>query len=431
MRLKNVGPAAEMELEFGSRLNLITGDNGLGKSFILDVAWWALTRKWPQDLNSKLTSGYAARPSDPKKIATIEFGVDSKTKSVKYLSTYNPRDEAWVGKAGRPWNPGLVIYAHADGAFSVWDPARNYWKTKGDIDIQERLPSFVLSPKEVWDGLKVETGGVETVVCNGLLVDWANWIREAGELSKQMNAMLRSLSPSTHQRDRLAPGDLVQMSVGDTRKIPSLNTSYARSIPILKASAGVKRIVALCYMLLWARSENLSAAKLLGEKRANRVIFLIDELESHLHPKWQRSILGSLLRLSAQMHSSARLQIIAATHSPLVLASAEPTFDESTDAWFDLDLSDAVHGCAVGLRKRDFVRLGDVTNWLQSVAFDLKEARSLESEAAISFALELVRSPKPEKADIERADRMLRGSLSDIDRFWVRWSEWKAHRVAK
>ena len=68
LRLKNVGPAPEMELEFGSRLNLITGDNGLGKSFLLDVAWWALTRKWPQDLNSKLTSGYAARPSDPKKL---------------------------------------------------------------------------------------------------------------------------------------------------------------------------------------------------------------------------------------------------------------------------------------------------------------------------------------------------------------------------
>lgn len=44
-----------MEMELGTRLNLITGDNGLGKSFLLDVAWWALTRKWPHDLNPALT----------------------------------------------------------------------------------------------------------------------------------------------------------------------------------------------------------------------------------------------------------------------------------------------------------------------------------------------------------------------------------------
>ena len=323
-----------------------------------------------------------------------------------------------------------MIYAHADGAFSVWDPARNYWKTKGNIDVQDRLPGFVLSPKEVWDGLKIESGASETFVCNGLLADWANWIREGGKSAQIMNVMLRSLSPSQSPQDRLQPGELVQMSIGDTRKIPSLHTPYAKSVPILKASAGIRRIVALAYMLLWSRSENASAAKLLGEKRANRVIFLIDELESHLHPKWQRSILGSLLKLSSQLHATAQIQIIAATHSPLVLASAEPTFDESKDAWFDLDLSGESAG-KVELRKRDFVRLGDVTNWLQSDAFDLKQARSLESEAAISFALQLLRAPKPAEVDIKKADGMLRESLSDIDRFWVRWSEWKHRRGSK
>ena len=47
IELENVGPAPEMALDLQRRLNLITGDNGLGKSFLLDVAWWALTRKWP------------------------------------------------------------------------------------------------------------------------------------------------------------------------------------------------------------------------------------------------------------------------------------------------------------------------------------------------------------------------------------------------
>lgn len=128
LHLKNVGPAPEMEMELAPRLNLITGDNGVGKSFLLDVAWWALTRKWPHDLNSRLVSGYPGRPADPRERATIELRLTSKGKSIAYVSEYARRDEAWVGKAGRPPGPGLVIFAHTDGGFSVWDPARNYWK---------------------------------------------------------------------------------------------------------------------------------------------------------------------------------------------------------------------------------------------------------------------------------------------------------------
>ena len=352
-----------MEMELAPRLNLITGDNGLGKSFLLDVAWWALTRKWPQDLNRKLTSGYAARPSHIKKPASIRFRVKGKTETVTYESKYVPRDESWLGKAGRPVNPGLVIYAHADGAFSIWDPARNYWKTKGSIDVQERLPGYVFSAKEVWDGLEVDVDGKTTIVCNGLLRDWASWIREKNGAAKNMREVLIGLSPSQKDGDRLEPGPLVRMSVNDTRDIPSIQSGYAKAIPILHASSGVRRIVALAYMLQWSWNEHRLAAQQLGESPAVQVILLIDALESHLHPRWQRSILGSLLRLASLLHRNAKIQLITATHSPLVLASAEPTFDSTMDAWFDFDLDHTSNGERVLLKKREFVRQGDVSNW--------------------------------------------------------------------
>lgn len=429
LHLKNVGPASEMELEFASRLNLITGDNGLGKSFLLDVAWWALTRRWPQDVNAKLTSGYAARPTDPKSPATIEFSVTSKTKSVSYTSEYVPRDESWLGKVGRPLNPGLVIYAHADGSFSVWDPARNYWKRKGNIDVQERLPGYVFSPKEVWDGLDVDINGKALTVCNGLLRDWASWIREDGIAAGNMAAVLALLSPSKEPRDRLEPGPLTRITVNDARDIPSLKTGYSKAIPILHASSGVRRIVALAYMLLWSWNEHRLAAKQLGEDFAPQVVLLIDELESHLHPRWQRSILRSLLKLATLLHKTAKIQLIAATHSPLVLASAEPTFDPELDAWFDLDLTSDQH---VHLLKRPFVRQGDISNWLTSEAFDLKEPRSLEAEEAITKALALLRTPNPSKRDLKEVDGLLRASLSEIDRFWTRWSSFlKSKETAK
>ena len=59
-----------------------------------------------------------------------------------------------------------------------------------------------------------------------------------------------------------------------------------------------------------------------GEQATSQVVFLIDEIESDLHPRWQRSILGSLLELVSVLHANAHAQIIAATHSALILASA-------------------------------------------------------------------------------------------------------------
>lgn len=422
LHLKNVGPAPEMEMELAPRLNLITGDNGLGKSFLLDVAWWALTRRWPQEINPKLTSGYPARPSDVTKPATIEFRVRAKSRSVAYESMYVPREEAWMGKAGRPWNPGLVIYAHTDGGFSVWDPARNYWTKKGNIDVQDRLPGFVFSAREIWDGLEVDVKGQPSVVCNGLIRDWASWIREGADAAKTMANILTLLSPSPSERDRLVPGPLTRISVTDARDIPSIRTGAAKPVPILHASSGVRRIVALTYVLLWTVREHRVAAHLLGDAPTNQVVMLIDEIESHLHPRWQRSILESLLNVASVLYE-AKIQIITATHSPLVLASAEPIFDADQDAWFDLDWNAENNGGRVELRKRIFVSHGDVSNWLTSEAFDLKVSRSIPAENAIEKARALLRRREaPTLAEAQVVDAELRKArLPDIDPFWVRW----------
>lgn len=426
LQLKNVGPAPEMALEFGERMNLITGDNGLGKSFLLDVAWWALTRQWPRELNRKLTSGFLAKPTNLKSQATIGFSLTSKSNvTVEYKSQYSLKDESWLGRAGRPWNPGLVIYAHAEGSFSVWDPARNYWKTTKKIDVQDRLPGYVFSPQEVWDGLEVELEGAKSIVCNGLIRDWSSWIQQDGIAAKNMKIVLQMLSASKAECDLLRPGKLTRLGINDARDIPSIQTGYAESVPVLHASSGVKRIVALAYMFLWTWQEHMIASGQLGQPTTKQVVLLVDELESHLHPKWQRAILPSLLKLATVLHRQAAIQVITATHSPLVMASAEATFDESKDAWFDIDYRENDSKGIVELRKRDFHRLGDVSAWLTSNAFDLKEARSVEAEEAMRTAMELAKKPHPASSDVKRIDKQLRATLSDTDRFWIRWGAFK------
>ena len=89
--ISNVGPARSMSLNFGPRLNLFTGDNGLGKSFLLDIIWWAMTRHWPAELNPKLTAGKMALPTDKTRKAEIDFSFSAASKPMQSKSQFMPR----------------------------------------------------------------------------------------------------------------------------------------------------------------------------------------------------------------------------------------------------------------------------------------------------------------------------------------------------
>lgn len=412
LHLKKVGPADEMVLALKPRLNLLTGDNGLGKSFLLDIAWWALTRRWPQSLNKALVSGYVARPESAKE-GSIAFTVQGKTgKDVRYESTFSARDEAWSGKAGRPYNPGLVLYAMADGGFAVWDPARNYWKKEGNQDVQERVPAYVFSPRDVWDGLRDPQRGQ---LCNGLLSDWAGWQKENGQAFQQLCAVLEKLSDAEGQP--LRPGPLARISLDDARDIPTLQTAYGKYVPVLHASSGVRRIIALAYLLVWSWQEHAKAAQLIGEETTPQVIFLLDEIEAHLHPRWQRVIVSALLNVTHALARDARVQLLVATHSPLVMASTEPLFDATQDAWWDLDV---VQG-QVALTHRAFEKHGDADRWLTSEAFDLHSSRPLEYEQLLGQASALLEAPAPDIEQIKAMHARLLQALSPTDDFLFNW----------
>ena len=386
LELENVGPAPEMELDLQTRLNLITGDNGLGKSFLLDVAWWALTRRWPRDLNPRLTSGYMARPTHIKRPAKLRFALttDAGT-TTDFESTYSVRDQTWTGPRGRPWSPGLVVYAHADGGFSVWDPARNYWRRRGNIDVQDRLPGYAFSPEEVWSGLVVPIEGRQTRVCKGVLDDWSSWIRENGENARRMADVVGAL---TVQGEPWEVGPILRLSVDDAQDIPSIRTEYSDAVPIVHASSAIRRIAGLAYMLVWSWSEHVRAAEQLGVPVAGKLILLFDEIDAHLHPRWQRVIVPAILEVVDHLtNGAADVQLVAATHSPLVPASVEPHFDEDRDRLFHLD----IHDGQVQLNEVRWAPQGDALNWLVSDVFGLRQARSIEAERAIDAAQAFMR----------------------------------------
>jgi ABC-type transport system involved in cytochrome c biogenesis ATPase subunit len=408
--LRDVGPGPVLEFEFGPRINLITGDNGVGKSFVLDVAWWVLTRTW---------AGYPASPRRGNGAApTISYAFRGKARSVGDTSRFDfPRQE-WTGKQGRPANPGLVVYARVDGSFSVWDPARNYWRhapTKG-VEAPDRPPAFHFDQRQVWDGLR----DGERHLCNGLILDWVAWQREDGTAFNQLRQVLKALAASDDEP--LMPGKTTRVSLADVRDMPTLALPYG-DVPLVYAAAGMRRIVALAYLLVWTWQEHQRAAELLNEPPTNEITFLVDEIEAHLHPRWQRAILPALVQVMQAMTQSegARVQVIAATHAPLLLASVEAMFDEEQDRVFTFEL----RGSAMAVRQVAWAKQGDVVNWLVSDVFGLKQARSRDAERAIEAAEALMRNDKgalpPGLTTRGAIHAELLRVLAGHDPFWPRW----------
>lgn len=412
LTLCGVGPARQLgPVDFMPRMNLITGDNGLGKSFLLDVAWWALTRTWAR--------GVPASPQPAAQKSAIAFRYSKVTGVHEDRILFSHADGVWSLKAVRPPIPGVVIYAGVDGSFSAWDPARNYWTEKEAAVTRTR--AFNFTPDQVWHGLLAENSPMGKPIwhCRGLVHDWVLWQRAKDPAFDDLVKVLDALSPSG--MEKLAPGEPMQVGE-DVTEQPSLRMPYGQDVPLLHASAGMRRIAALAYLLVWTWREHLRASERTRRKPAREVIFLVDEIECHLHPQWQRRIVPALLNvMQALTGRKVPVQLIVATHSPLVLASVEPQFDEEVDGVFHLQLRD---GQAV-IEQEAWAKQGDVVNWLVSPAFGLQQARSIEAEEAIEAAEAWMRGDKarlPAHLNTQaRIHKALQKSLPGHDDFWPRW----------
>jgi len=417
LKLEGVGPVMELRFEPAERVNLITGDNGLGKTFLLECAWWALSGTW----SGSSAYPYDAQMEEPK----ITFQISSELGIPEEVtSSYNWESQDWSLPEGRPPIPGLLIYVRIDGAFAVWDPARDYWKSKSRIGVASPDPLF-FSREEVWNGLRTEVGEETIFLSNGLINDWIDWQRSSETYPfETLRKVLRRLSPpGLAQGDLglLEPGDPVRIP-GDSRWIPTIKHSYGQ-VPLVYASAGVRRIVAMAYLLVWAWEEHRAQSKLIRKKPQRRMVVLVDEMEAHLHPQWQRRILPALLDVKEDLEADLQVQFLVTTHSPLVMASIEPRFDAKKDKIFHLDLvKSGLFDGKVVLEEPGFIPYGRVDSWLRSDIFEMRHPRSLEAEQTIEDAKRLQLKKEITTEKVQEVSEHLVRYLAPDDRFWPRWT---------
>ena len=399
LHLRDVGPAPRFDLHFGDRLTLIAGDNGLGKSFLLDVTWRALTGTWAGRQATPIVDRQKLNPSIQSKVRYS--GQTTRTLSSRFeRQSHTWRDE----KQHKPSITALCIYARVDGSIAVSD------ETRGRLRARNQSSLDLFSSSEVWNS---KAGEIE-----GLVRDWATWqmshTEEDGD--DPFSTFVQILEHlSSEDLGALAPGTPVRIP-GDPRTIPTIRFAYG-DVPIVMASAGVQRILSLAYIVTWAWHEHKIAAEEAGQAPVRKMVVLVDEVEAHLHPRWQRVILPSLMTLGKLLSEDLGVQIIAATHSPLILASVETDFSADSDILYHLQLVQN----DVRLDPVEYQKYGDSSAWLTSPVFGLRHARSREAENAIERAKRVQLSNDPDRDEVRDISRELRRCLAPDDAFWPRW----------
>lgn len=408
LQLNEVGPVKQLNFEPNRRLNIITGDNGFGKTFLLECAWWTLSGIWPKN---------PVYPRDDTNgdEAAIRFQLMSKSGNKGKMETfsYDRTKQQWPKNDIISGASGLVVYARVDGTFAVWDPVRG--KIPPPVGAFKPESPLVFNTSDIYKGIKEEIPGKkDRSLCNGLISDWISWQREPDSPFKVLEKVLNELS--TCSLESLKPGEPVQLP-NDLEKIPSLRYPYGL-VPITYTASSVQRIISLAYFILWTWEVHRSVCKKTQIPTYKNMIILIDEMESHLHPQWQRSIIPSLLEVKKYLDHQLNIQFLLTTHSPLILASIEPVFDEENDKLFHLDFDNN----EIVLKEQQFFRHGRVDNWFISETFGLRQARSLEAEKAIEDAENLQQKDGPAKNEIEEVHNRLTKYLSSFDVFWPRWT---------
>jgi hypothetical protein len=419
--LDYVGPAKHMEVDFADRLTVITGDNSLGKSLLLDVAFFCCTRDWPGEVAIPLRGW-----SKGAKISVSGVTDNAEKKNHKYYGEFlfSPGIRKWDGgppvdlhRSGNDEyidlrsitknSPGITLYSRVDGSFSVYDPERALLWRSTQTDW-----SFRITKDQVWLGAETASG---ISYCRGIVQDWIDWRNRRSDIFSQFRDVFDILRDNG---DGFSfNGDTIRLPGGDVTDWPVIETPYG-SVAVIHISEAVKRIIALSYMIIWTIHEHKLAVEANEAKPNKHLIVILDEIEAHLHPTWQRLILPALLAVSDEIEGFT-VQFIVTTHSPLVLAGLEPTFDETRDKILHLKRE----GADVSLETLPFRPYGTASEWLMSPVFGLEEARNLPAQTILRQARDLMRQPKSEATEqqAKALEPDLRHLIPSIDPFWTGW----------
>ncbi len=382
LKVENIRSFELVEVEFavpesGGQWIVFLGDNGSGKSTLLQLIgledFWLAPNPFKTDLRwTKKLVRYGAESAHVQLRHNFQTGwletsfgyksgpdQDHFQPSLTTILDYNyDPDEVLLfasgfgtNRAGREYDDGPK--ARYDLIASLYDSTS--LPSRGPIDpekwlLGERLKTF----------------------------EWT----ERGELFNAITGALQQLLPRVAEVN--VSGDGLSLTFE-----PDAETDQMTTVPFASISEGYRATIIWLIDLLagWLHTqteENIkqwaSEGKLL---EAMTGIVLVDELDLHLHPTWQREIVPTLRRLFPN------LTFIVTTHSPLIVQSAEDC---------EVFVVERTSASAPSTVQRIELGASTVDSLLTSEAFGLESELDTRTERAISETASSILNGEPNES---------------------------------
>lgn len=322
LKLADLRAIKTVDIEFQPGFNLIVGVNGVGKTSLLQalsVCLSAIVKK--ANTLSTMVEWFGV---DDIRIGAAALMAECDVRIGKRDHTFlihKPRERS-TPKKNKAGMPREQVHATPETAEFIGDaPAVATGKEREGRPLALLFSTNRAVPSGLSPTKGSASGGIAAAYADAFanrelrLMEFAAWMRVQEAMKAERPFAKRVLTAFEKTVERFLPGYSKLRVEGNGRPVLMINRGKT-PLEVRQLSDGERGTLALVLDL----TRRLAQANPEMKDPAKQVeaVVLIDEIDLHLHPKWQRQIVLNLTE------AFPHCQFIATTHSPQIVAAVEP-----------------------------------------------------------------------------------------------------------